>query len=196
VKTVDQALAPALFDQIRRWAHRQTFVDVDSPYDGATYPDLVVDIPMWIHVAVRAAIAECMDVHYSNLKIQTQFFRLTTENTPPAPHGAHNDAIHGRYSAFYYINDKPANLEGLAGTSLLSHKETGLYEQPELPEEFEAWKRDTNNYDAWHIDEMVFWESNRLSIYPAVRMHRAEPPGGWGEGPKDGRLVLITFFSC
>jgi len=196
VKIRDEAIAPGLFESLRQFARNANFTTVESPYDGVEYPDLVVEIPPWIRVAIGCAIAECMDVDYRHLKIHTQFFRLTTENTPAAPHGAHNDAIHGEFSAFYYVNDKPENLEGIAGTSLLTHKRTGMAYQPRTVEEWEVWNEDTNNYDAWQIDEMVFWEPNRLAIYPAERMHRAEPPGGWGEDASDGRLVLITFFSC
>jgi len=197
VKIHDQALAPQLFGALQRHAQNATFAQVISPYDDVEYPDLCVDIPMWIHVCIRTAIAECMDIHYDEIEIHTQFFRVTTENTPQAPHGAHNDAIHGKYSAFFYLNEKPDELDGqVAGTSLLTHKDTGLSHQPHTEEEFECWERDTNVYDAWRIDEMVFWEPNRLAIYPADRMHRAEPPGGWGESAVDGRLVLITFFSC
>jgi len=193
VKTVDQAVAPSLFSQIRNWAHKAEYESVFSPYDEIEYPDLVVEIPIWIHICLRTAIAECMGADYSGIYIHTQFARLTTESTPPGPHGAHNDAIHGEYSAFFYINDAPDDVA--AGTSLLTHKKTGLNSQPTRVEEWEAWQRDTSNYDAWNIDEMVVWEPNRLSVYPAARMHRAEPVGGWGKDATDGRLVLITFFS-
>ena len=194
VKTVDQAVAPQLFESIRRWAHAAEFINIKSPLDDVTYSDLVVDIPLWIQICLRTAIAECMGADYSEIYIHTQFARLTTESTPAAPHGAHNDAIHGEYSAFFYVNEKPEEM--FAGTSLLTHKLGVLSHQPKTRDEWDLWKDDTNDYDAWNIDEMVFWEPNRLSIYPAARMHRAEPPGGWGKDASDGRLVLITFFSC
>ena len=196
VKIVDDAFSPNFAANIRKFAHGAEFTSVESPYDGVEYPDLVVDIPKWIEVLVRTKIAETLDVDYQSVDIGAQFLRLTTESTPPAPHGAHNDAIHGKYSAFYYINDVPEGLEALAGTSLLTHKESGLKAQPHRVEEWQVWQRDTNKYDAWRIDEMVLWQPNRLAIYPAERMHRAEPPGGWGKDQTDGRLVLITFFSC
>lgn len=194
VRTTDDALPLQLFQSLRDWAHTAKYADVQSPYDDEVYPDLIVDIPMWIRVCIQTEIAESMGCDYRDVEIHTQFFRLTTENTKQAPHGAHNDAIHGKYSAFFYVNEKPE--EVMAGTSLVSHKRTGLSSQPKSVEEWACWHEDTNNYDAWNIDEMVFWDPNRLSIYPAERMHRAEPPGGWGKGPSDGRLVLITFFSC
>jgi len=194
VKTVDEALPPQLFQSLRSWAQNADFKDIESPADGVVYPGIVVDIPKWIEVCVRTEIAENMGYNYGDVDIDTQFFRLTTESTAKAPHGAHNDAIHGEYSAFLYVNEKPE--EVMAGTSLVTHKRTGLNSQPQCVEEWDCWREDTHNYDAWKIDEMVFWEPNRLSIYPAARMHRAEPPGGWGKDGSDGRLVLITFFSC
>jgi len=187
-------LPDQLFRSLQHFAHNSVFKDVESPHDGVTYPDLCVDIPQWIHIAIRAEIANAMGIDYRDVNIHLQFMRLTTEATPKAPHGAHNDAIHGSHSAFFYINEKPD--EVMAGTSLLSHKITGMTHQPRTVEEWDLWMRDTNDYDKWKIDEMSFWEPNRMAIYDADRMHRAEPPGGWGSNETDGRLVLITFFSC
>lgn len=194
VRVVDGFLPEHLFQQLRDYAHDLEFSGVVSPHDGVEYPDISVEIPTWISAWVKSGIAKMMDVSVPSVEIDTQFWRLTTKATDPAPHGAHNDAIHGKYSAFYYINDKPEGV--MAGTSLVSHRNTGLKSQPKSVGEWTVWERESNNYDAWKIDDMIFWEPNRLAIYEADRMHRAEPPDGWGESAKDGRLVLITFFSC
>lgn len=195
VKTVDDCLDAAMFARVRQVAHRGQFGDVENPVDGLTYPGICTDVPMWMQRLFVAQIAKAMDWETSEVHIQTVFFRVTTTNTPVAPHQAHNDISHAEYSMFFYINNKPLDLEGIAGTSLLSHGVTGMNGWPRSVEEWECWNRDTNDYDAWHIDEMVFWESNRMAIYPAERMHRAEPVGGWGLDQTDGRLVLIIFFS-
>jgi len=196
LRVVNDCLDPEQFVFVRAYAHQAEFSDVINPVDGVTYPGICADIPVWIQRALMQQIAKSMAVSVRQLKVHTCFFRVTTKNTLPAPHGAHNDISHADYSMFFYINEKPANLEGLAGTSLLSHKQTGLKGQPTRVEEWEVWQRDTNDHDAWNIDEIVFWEPNRMAIYPADRMHRAEPVGGWGTDQEDGRLVLIMFFSC
>jgi hypothetical protein len=196
LRVVNDCLPAPLFASLRDFAHKADFGDVINPVDGVIYPGIMPSVPQWIQRSLIREIAKSMDVSVRQVKVDTCFFRVTHKNTPPAPHGAHNDISHAEYSMFFYVNDKPANLEGLAGTSLLSHKQTGLKGQPKSVEEWDIWQRDTNDYDAWHIDEMVFWEPNRMAIYPADRMHRAEPVGGWGSDQADGRLVLIMFFSC
>lgn len=190
----DNVIPESLLPRLREFIAGATFGKVTSPYDGVIYPGICLEVPKWIEIAITEAIASCIDCDYRDVKIRDQFWRVTTESTPPAPHGAHNDSIHAPMSAFYYANEKPD--EVFAGTSLVSHKETGMSRQPKTVAELDVWSRDTNNYDAWSIDEIIFWEPNRLAVYEADRMHRAEPVGGWGKGPEDGRLVLITFFSC
>jgi hypothetical protein len=195
VKVADEFLPEHLFAQLRGYAQQLEFGPIVNPGDNTEYPDVSVEVPVWISAWVKSGLAKMMGCYVDQIKVDTQFWRLTTKATPPAPHGAHNDAIHGGYSAFYYVNEKPDDVDQ-AGTSLLSHKQTGLDRQPKDEGEFNLWKRDTNKYDAWNIDELIEWIPNRLAIYEADRMHRAEPPGGWGDSAQDGRLVLITFFSC
>ena len=77
----------------------------------------------------------------------------------------------------------------------MSHRNVGMPWGAEDEHQLEVWKRDTNNYDAWKIDQLIPWKPNRLAVVRADRMHRGEPPGGWGEDQVSGRLVLITFFS-
>ena len=195
VRVADEFLPANLFEQLRAQVHQLEFGPVINPGDNVEYPDICVEIPTWIKVWVKSGIAKMMDVYVDQVDIDTLFWRLTTEATPQAPHGAHNDAIHGKYAAFYYVNDKPDDVE-IAGTSLVTHRNTGMSAQPKSVGEWTVWERECNNYDAWKIDELIEWVPNRLAIYEAERMHRAEPPGGWGESVQDGRLVLIMFFSC
>ena len=195
MKVVDDVLPQDMFSRVKQVAHSGVFESLTSPYDDIEYPGICADIPPWMKAVFKSEIAKAMGRSVASVEIQAMFMRVTTTNTPPAPHGAHNDAIHGTHSMFYYINDEPADLRSLAGTSLLSHKVTGMKGSPQTVEEWDAWKRDTNDYHAWHIDDMAFWSPNRMAIYEAGRMHRAEPPGGWGSDQTDGRLVLIIFFS-
>ena len=194
-RVLDEALPGKLFEPLRQYAQSAQYGPVVNPVDGVTYPDINATVPAWIQIAIQAKIAKLLGRPYDSLQIHTQFFRLTTINSPPAPHGAHNDASHSEYACFYYINDVPADLQGEAGTSLLSHKKTGLNRQPRDQGEQKLWQRDTNEYGAWNIDTLIDYVPNRLAVYDSERMHRAEPVEGWGTDAHDGRLVLITFFS-
>ena len=185
-------MPPDLFEQVRRFAHSLEFQDAVNPVDGVTYPGISQDVPPVVSEYIAKAVAKALHKSVTDLQIDMQFWRLTTKYTPPAPHGAHNDGDHSGYAAFYYVNPAPGSG---AGTALVSHKELGMELGVKDDEERAAWSRDTNNYDAWDIDHLIEWKPNRLAIVRADRMHRAEPPGGWGTDPTDGRLVLITFFS-
>ena len=196
VEVLDNALPKELFHSLRRYAQNAQYREVVNPVDGVAYPDICPEVPSWIQIAIQSKIAKMMECPYHQLEVHTQFFRLTRKSSPPAPHGAHNDKSHSDYASFYYINDVPPDLQDEAGTALVSHKKTGMRRQPRDQGELEIWQRDTNVYDAWNIDRLIKFVPNRLAIYDSERMHRAEPPGGWGEDPYDGRLVLITFFSC
>lgn len=194
-RVLDQAIEISLFRSLRQYAQNATYGPVENPVDGITYHDISIDIPTWIQVVIRSKIASMTGRSYNSLKIHTQFFRLTTTSTFPAPFAAHNDISHSDFACFYYINDVPVDLKGKAGTSLLTHKQINLNGQPRTTLEFNVWKRDTNKYDAWNIDHLIEYVPNRMSIYDSERMHRAEPVDGWGQDASDGRLVLITFFS-
>ena len=74
------------------------------------------------------------------------------------------------------------------------HKRTGLCENPISEKQLKVWEQDHSNPEAWSIMDMCQMKPNRALIFEAGKMHRAEPIGGFGRGPKDGRLVLTCFF--
>lgn len=191
---IDDMLPQHLYDTLRKLCREKQYEGVVNPIDGVTYPGINTIVPVWLTSYWRRAVADTMAIEPEQITIQAQFFRLTTSTTPSAPHQAHNDISHAQYSSFYYINDKPEDV--MAGTSILSHKDLGMEKGPIGFDEVRIAMEDSNDYDAWKIEKMFFWEANRCVYYPSELMHRAEPPGGWGNDASDGRLVLITFFSC
>ena len=189
----DNVFPPHLFEKVQLHARSLDYMGAVSPIDYVEYPDVSTAVPIWMKAWIKAAAAKCIGKSVPELEIHQCFFRLTTKNTPTAPHQAHNDESHSKYAAFFYVNEPPAHM--LAGTALVRHRETGLERGVEHPEEVEIWERDTNDYNAWEIIDMVMMKANRLAVIESDRMHRAEPPEGFGEDASDGRLVLITFFS-
>lgn len=161
------------------------YTGIENPVDGIVYPDVTADIPQ----VCLDEIQQCLDkVMGRRVNIKTIFMRLTSKNTHGAPHQAHNDSVMGDFTLLLYLNDGPG------GTSFVKHRETGMDAQPETMDEYDAWVRDTNVPDAWEITEMVYMKENRANIIEAERMHRAEPIGGFGDGPANGRIVLTAFF--
>lgn len=173
------------FDKLKQAAVNSHFQGVVNPEDGVRYPDITADIPIECLTEVQTRLDEIMGRPVS---IKTIFMRLTSRNTSDAPHQAHNDLVMGDFTLLVYLNDGPG------GTSFVKHIETGMDAQPETPEQYAAWARDTNVPDAWEITEMVEMQENRANIIAAARMHRAEPVGGFGDGPGNGRIVLTAFF--
>lgn len=175
------------YDQLKEAAVQGKFEGVVNPQDGVLYPDIMIDIPVECLQEVQLRLNEAMGW---SVNINTIFMRLTSNNTSGAPHQAHNDSVMGDCTLLLYLNDGPG------GTSFVKHIETGMDAQPETTEEYDAWMRDTNIPEAWEITEMVEMKQNRANIIEADRMHRAEPAGrlGFGNGPKDGRIVLTAFF--
>ena len=167
------------FDSLRNHAISLDYKGEVNPLDGVFYPDVSTDVPdPWFWFLCE----------YLNAENPFAFFRLTTNGTSEAPHQAHNDSLMGKNTALIYIN------EGVGGTSILKHKEAGLTMGVETQEELNIWRRDMNNYDAWDILEMIDLEPNKLIFYPSYLMHRAEPVGGFGDNPINGRLVLTMFY--
>lgn len=183
VITVDDAFPEV--DRIRDHALAATFGTMLGP-DGATYENMVFDIPDWLGGMLYGKIYELIGptVPY------VTFFRLNTSETK-IPHWAHTDAkLCDAMAILYLSKTSPPG----SGTAIVQHIETGLSRHPETEEEFAVWRRDHSKYDAWRIVDAAAMKYNRLALIPSELLHAALPPGGFGTGPEDGRLVLITFF--
>ena len=167
------------FDSFRSHAITRNYKGEINPADGVFYPDISTDIPE----SIRDEIIEKLGATE-----YLMFMRLTTKNTPVAPHQAHNDAIMASNTAILYINP------GEGGTSILSHKDFDMMGGLVTEEQERIWAADTNNYNAWDIVRMFHAKPNRIVSYPSNWMHRAEPVGGFGDSPENGRLVLVVFY--
>lgn len=179
----DDFLDADVYESFR--SHIETNVRFDgatNPIDGVTYPGISVDIPEDVKRAVMKAIKP---------KEHFLFMRLSLAGVP-VPHQAHTDSTMGKYSLMLYLN-RPEHCQG--GTSLVLHKKTGLMTDPRDQFEQRIWELDTNKRSAWEAYDQIDMKSNRMAVFPANLMHRAEPTGGFGTDARDGRLVLTMFFS-
>lgn len=176
----------ASFAALKTYAQSIEYDGITNPEDGVTYPDVNGKIPGFVFDQIQ----DCLDfMFHKDVLIRSMFLRLTALNTSGAPHQAHTDSVMGDYTLLLYLNDGPG------GTSLVRHKETGMDVDPgDDAELLRVWQRDTNVPDAWEITEMIEMKENRANIIESHLMHRAEPPGGFGVDPRDGRIVLTAFF--
>lgn len=182
---LDNFLRPETFQILRAHAVGDNYENAVNPHDGVEYPGISLAVPQ----VVRDEVLEKLcDIRGESVGITALFVRLSSRATKQAPHQAHTDTAMGAFTLLLYLQDGPG------GTSLVRHKKTGMNTDPVSPEEFQAWRDDTNNPEAWQVTGMAAMAANRAVIIPSNLMHRAEPIGGFGKGPKDGRLVLTAFY--
>lgn len=174
------------FDAMRNHFDWLAYDGITNPADGVFYPGVTTDIPEVVRQEVVEKVQSLMG---QQVTMNSMFLRLSTEGTY-APHQAHTDALMGQLSLMLYLN-REEDCQG--GTSFLMH-EDGMSSTPNNTAELETWENDHSNPDKWEAVSLCEMEPNRACIFDANLMHRAEPVGGFGEGPADGRLVLTMFF--
>lgn len=175
------------FDELRAYADRAEYGDVQSDVDGVTYPGISMKLPEFVVDDVVNRLTDVM----GPVTINTLFMRLSTEGMV-APHQAHTDAVMGEASLMVYLTPEPY-CQG--GTAFVRHKENGMDLDPVTDSEVAVWQKDVNNPDMWDTLEVCEMRPNRACIFNAARMHCAHPIGGFGDSAKNGRLVLTAFFS-
>lgn len=176
------------FESFDKHVRQLPFKGEVNPADGVEYPDISTDIPEDTRREVIQNLEEAMEFP---VQMNMMFLRNTCAGTATAPHQAHTDTIQGTHILLLYMQDGP---EG-AGTSLVQHKELGFDKDPINEEQFDAWKRDVNNYDAWEITNLIAMKKNRAACGVwSAKMHRAEPVNGFGTCIEDGRIALIGFY--
>lgn len=173
---IDDFLPAELFIQLREHCDKVDYSGVVNPADGVLYPGISTDIPQNI-------------LQFFG-RPKFIFMRLSLKGVP-VPHQAHSDTLMGNESLMFYLT-RHEHCKG--GTSLVRHKESGLWRNPTTSKGEEIWKRDTNVPEAWEIYDMAQMQPNRAVLFDANLMHRAEPIGGFGDSPFNGRLVLTAFY--
>jgi hypothetical protein len=176
------------YEFIRRYCDLIEYEDVVNPVDNVVYPGINRVVPPGVlgellykagrHLPGKIASADA-------------FFRLSLDGVSP-PHQAHNDLAMGTHGIIVFLN-RPDDVSG--GTSFVSHVDEGMPYGPQSDHQQNVWARDTNIADKWVVDEMIEMRSNRAFIFDAARMHRPEPPLGFGSTNQDGRLVLVCFMT-
>lgn len=184
----DDFFSPAylrLFDAIMSAGK---FSDVTSPTDGITYPGILLAEPdAKLYLQIR--ISQLLDVPVP-VELSQCFFRLTSSAQKEAPNKIHNDASMGTHAALIYMSREWSRG---AGTSFWTHVTEGEYQKESC--DAALVQSHTNRQDQWSFRFFVPGVRNRILLYDARLWHCAEPVGGFGSGPADGRIVLTCFFN-
>lgn len=173
---------------LRRGVLIEGFGDVLSPTDQVVYPGICPVSGHWLET-----VQGLVEVLFGNCSFYDLFARLCTGGVD-APHRAHNDETYGTHTLLLGLT-LDCDLVPGAGTSLVSHADTGMAWDTKLPEDVAVWQRDTNIDNKWNVDEFVPMGFNKANFIPAARYHRAEPTSGFGSTPENGRLMLVQFFT-
>lgn len=173
------------FESFQKYAHSAEYGLITNPEDGVGYPDISIDIPDEVTLEILRRLRSLFP--FSEIYAKAIFMRLSKEGVK-APHYAHTDSIMGTHSLMLYINP------GDGGTAFLRH-ESGMTEEPKNQDEYELWQRDMNVLDKWERIDFCPIKPNRACIFQANQFHSAEPYGGFGNSPENGRLVLTIFFT-
>jgi len=163
------------FDDFRAWADTQVYAPVVNPADGVEYPGICKDVPVY---GTRMRLQAIMQ---HPVKINAAFMRLSLAGVH-VPHQSHHDGLMGQFSLMLYLN-RPEHCRG--GTSLVRHVSG---------DDMAHWEADHSRPEMWQVYSMCEMAPNRAFIFRADLMHRAEPIGGFGDNPTNGRLVYTAFF--
>lgn len=159
------------------------FVDIANPFDGAVYPAIRSDIP----AEVAHEMASGIEFFMGRPPVIKAIFSRATYEGLVAENKIHSDVVMGTYAAHAYLSREwPAG----AGTSFWTNKTAGMLHKPSL----DVSTIRTNHIEDWDRYLLVQAAFNRMVIHRGDAWHLAEPIGGWGKTPEDGRLVLTAFF--
>ena len=175
------------YASFRNYCDGLDYEGIENPIDGIFYPGVTLNIPAPIKEEVKHKIEETVG---RAITVNFMFMRLSTKGTK-APHQAHTDSTMGEKSLMLYLNREK---DCAGGTSFVEHW-TGMDTDPATEKELNIWLSDHSKPDKWAIRKMFKMKENAGCIFNAPMMHRAEPIGGFGDSPEDGRLVLTAFFN-
>lgn len=167
------------FYKLRAKCYSLDYSDGVNDADGVTYPYVNTDVPGRDQIV--QSVGEPADL----------FLRLSPKGVY-APHPVHCDTLQSNATMLIYINDPPHRTR--SGTAIVRHKETGLMDTPQAPEEFEVWQADYRNPEAWEIVHFFEMKANRAVFFSSRLMHMAWPIDGFGRTARNGRLIIGGFF--
>ena len=172
------------FDELKEASINGCFEDQTNPIDGVIYPLICADIPNNVESEIIGNLSNLINKEIEN---PLMFMRRSPLGVK-YPHQVHSDSSMGLYSLMLYIND------GIGGTSLVRHKDSGIAYNPDSQEFIDIIQADQDTPDKWAMIEMITMVPNKAFIFDSNRLHRAEPVGGFGQD-ETSRVILTCFFS-
>lgn len=163
------------------------FADITNQADGVVYPGISVP-PRAVQEELISGVTFIMLSLNAGRVVPGSIFCRATYANMVARNKIHSDVVMGTHAAHVYLSKEWP--DG-AGTTFFTNKTQGM-----------RHTQDTD-VDAVRPNEPADWAKycsvqaayNRLLIHRGDAWHLAEPVGGWGTSPADGRLVATMFFT-
>lgn len=173
----DNLLSPKAFEQLMQAAHERAFEDIRSDIDGVVYPQICREVPELVRQEVEFLASK---------PVKSIFMRRSPEGVH-CPQIHHTDNSMGKTSMMLYLEERDGS-----GTAFVRHHSLGIAYAPKIDALLPMLHEDQNNPEAWVVHSFCEARANRACIFDAGWFHRAEPMGGYGEGPSS-RCVLTAF---
>lgn len=167
-------------EAVRDAALRAPYVDWPG-HDGEVYKRIaIVDVP-GLHAAIEAEMGP--------VAMLGMAYRLNFGGEMPNA-AIHSDLGWGTHALVLYLS------EGPGGTAFWRHRKSGAtrIRQGDF-DLFEAVRHDWNDESAWERVDLVEMRLGRAVIYESELFHSRYPFAAFGDGPDDGRLVAVAFFT-
>lgn len=176
---VDDFLPDA--EAVRAAGLRAPYIDWLAP-DGEVYRRIcLAEVP-----GLRAGI----EAQFGPVEIHAMGYRLNFAGELPNA-AVHSDLGWGSHALVLYLNR-----EGEGGTAFWRHRATGAHRiDPGDEALFDQVRNDWNTPDAWELRELAQMQFNRAVLYESALFHSRYPFAAFGNGPDDGRLIAVAFFT-
>lgn len=155
----------------------------------------VARIPSDIAEVIMSSVVSIMGVP---INMEFLVARLSTD-TIDSDTRIHTDFGMGTTHAcvWYGTDPPPEPVSSYAGygTAFFSHHLHGERFRGAKDEHDRLLREDAGDLQKFHFQSLVPMKENRLVVYPSDLFHSRYPFEGWGTSQKDGRVVIVGFFS-
>lgn len=191
IVVIDDALESP--DTVYRRAVLQDFKDVE--HQGQTYTGIATGVEIWHELEDQ--IGEAIGgkpVRTEALGRPYSFWRISLEGEDTAT-WIHSDLRAGKWAAVLYMWREKMH-SGTAFWELDGGLRSVTPEQVDSKPGFgELLDERGQSQDGWTMTDYVGGRYNRLAVYRGEQFHSRMPRLGWGDNPRNCRLIWVAFFN-
>lgn len=178
IRIVDDFLADP--QAVRQAGLEADYVDWPG-HDGQVYKRIcITDVP---------GVREGIERLFGPVEMLGMAYRLNYNQELPNA-AIHSDLGWGTHALVLYLS------EGEGGTAFWRHKATGAHRiDPGDHALLAQVEGDWDDADRWDQTFLCPIQFNRAVVYESALFHSRYPFAAFGTSPRDGRLVVVAFFT-